>query len=163
VPWTARRLIRALCVTNCIGWASIPAFASAHGVAGQRFFPTTFAVDDPFMNDELSLLVHSIEMHGEAGGPRVRTTSIDLGYSKRILPGVGLELDEQYLWLHTAGDGTASGFGNLAATLKYQFLTSAAHETLLSVGVTDEIGGIGSPRRSTSERGSGTCPARSGS
>ncbi len=67
-----------------------------------------------------------------------------LGYSKRILPGFGLELDEEFQWLYTAGEGTASGFGNLEATLKYQFLTSAAHETILSVGISDEIGGTGS-------------------
>lgn len=143
---TARRVGRALCFAIRVGLAAIPATASAHGVAGQRFFPTTFAVDDPFINDELSVLSHSIEMNGEAGGPRVRTTSLGVGFSKRILPGFGLELDEQYLWLHTAGDGTATGFGNLGVTLKYQFLTSDAHETILSVGVSDEIGGTGSGR-----------------
>jgi hypothetical protein len=98
------------------------------------------------MNDELSLRFHSIEMNGEAGGPRVQSTSLGLGYSKRILPGFGVELDWEHLWLDTSGDGTARGFGNLAVTLKYQFLTSAAHELLLSVGVTDEIGGTGSSR-----------------
>jgi hypothetical protein len=146
VPWAVRWLIRALCVTIRVGLAAIPAKASAHGVAGQRFFPTTFAVDDPFISDELTLLFNSIEVNGEAGGPRVRTTSLDIGYSKRILPDFGLELDEQYQWLHTSGDGTASGVGNLAVTLKYQFLTSAAHEAILSIGVTDEIGGTGSRR-----------------
>ena len=129
-----------------VGLAAIPVTASAHGAAGQRFFPTTFAVDDPFINDELSVLFHSIEMNGEAGGPRVRTTSLGVGFSKRILPGFGVQLDEEYRWLHTAGDGTESGFGNLAVTLKYQFLTSDSHETILSVGVSDEIGGIGSSR-----------------
>jgi hypothetical protein len=130
----------------CVGLSAIPPTASAHGVAGQRFFPTTFAVDDPFMNDELSLLAHSIEMNGEGGGPRVRTTSLGLGFSKRIFPGFGIQLDEEYLWLHTSGDGTESGFGNLAVTLKYQFFTSAAHETILSFGVTGEIGGTGSSK-----------------
>ena len=115
-------------------------------MAGQRFFPTAFAVDDPFINDEFSVLFHSIEMNGEAGGPRVRNTSLGVGFSKRILPGFGVQLDEEYLWLHTAGDGTESGFSNLSVTLKYQFLTSDAHETILSVGISDEIGGIGSSR-----------------
>ncbi len=144
--WTARWVRLALCFAIRVGLAATAATASAHGVAGQRFFPTTFAVDDPFMNDEFSVLLHSIEMNGEAGGPRVRTTSLDMGYSKRIFPGFGLQLDEQYLWLRTAGNGTARGFGNLAATLKYQFLTSGAHETILSVGVSDELGGTGSAR-----------------
>jgi hypothetical protein len=144
VTVSAARWGSAFCLALRVGLAALPATASAHGVAGQRFFPTTFAVDDPFMNDELSVLFHSIEMNGEAGGPRVRTTSLGVGFSKRILPGFGIELDEEYLWVHTAGAGTESGFGNLAVTLKYQFLTSDAHETILSIGVSDEVGGIGS-------------------
>ena len=37
--------------------AAIPAISFAHGVAGQRFFPTTFAVDDPFISDEFMVLL----------------------------------------------------------------------------------------------------------
>lgn len=121
----------------------IPSTSFAHGVAGQRFFPTTFAVDDPFISDEFSVLYNSIKMNDEAGGPRVQTSSLDVGYSKRILPNIGIEVDEQYQRLHTEGDGTVSGFGNLGVNLKYQFYTSAEHETILSVGVTDEIGNTG--------------------
>ena len=29
--------------------------AGAHGMIGQRFFPATLAIDDPFVADELSL------------------------------------------------------------------------------------------------------------
>ncbi len=122
----------------------MPASSFAHGVAGQRFFPTTFAVDDPFISDEFSVLYNSIKMNDEAGGPRVRSTTLDAGYSKRIIPDFGIEVDEQYQWLHTEGDGTASGFGNLGVTGKYQFYTSAEHETILSLGVSDEIGNTGS-------------------
>lgn len=135
-----------LCIAMCVAVGAVPATASAHGVAGQRFFPTTFAVDDPFMNDELGAVFHSVAGNGEAGAPRVRTTSVGVGYAKTIVPNVGLELDEEYLWVHTAGEGTGSGFANLGVTLKYQFLTSDAHEAVLSVGVSDEIGGIGSAR-----------------
>jgi hypothetical protein len=140
------RVGRALRFAILIGLAAFPPAASAHGAAGQRFFPTTFAVDDPFINDEFSVLFHTAEMNGEAAGPGVRTTSLNVGLSKRILPGFGLELNVPYLWLHTEGDGTGSGFGNLTVTLKYQFLTSAAHETILSIGVSDDIGGTGSSK-----------------
>ncbi len=114
-----------------------------HGIAGQRFFPTTFAVDDPFISDEFSLLYHSIKMNAEAGGPRVRSLSFDAGYSKRIIPNFGIEVDEQYRSLHTEGDGTVSGFGNVEVNVKYQFYTSAEHETILAAGVSDEIGNTG--------------------
>jgi len=122
---------------------AMPATSSAHGVAGQRFFPTTFAVDDPLISDEFSELYNSIKMNDETGGPRVHTSSYDVAYSKRILPNFGIEVDEQYKRLHTEGDGTVSGFGNLGVNLKYQFYTSAEHETILSFGVSDEIGDTG--------------------
>ncbi len=120
-----------------------PAITFAHGVAGQRFFPTTFAVDDPFISDEFSVLYNSIKMNDETGGPRTQTSSLDFGYSKRILPAFGIQFDESYQRLHTEGDGTVSGFGNLGVNLKYQFYTSAEHEAILSFGVSDEIGNTG--------------------
>jgi hypothetical protein len=123
---------------------TLPANSFAHGVAGQRFFPTTFAVDDPFISDEFSLLYNAIKMNDEAGGPRIQTSSLDVGYSKRITPNFGIEIDESYQSLHTDGDGTVSGFGNLGVNVKYQFYTSAQHETILSVGVSEEIGNTGS-------------------
>ena len=122
---------------------AIPTTALAHGVAGQRFFPTTFAVDDPFISDEFSVLYNAITMNDESGGPRVQTSSLDVGYSKRITPTFGIEVDEQYQHNHTESDGTASGFANLVVNAKYQFYTSAEHETILSVGVGDEIGNTG--------------------
>ncbi len=124
--------------------AMTPAVSFAHGVAGQRFFPTTFAVDDPFISDEFSILYNYIKMNDETGRPRIQTSSLDIGYSKRIFPYFGIEVDGTYQNLHTEGDGTARGFGNLDVNLKYQFYTSAEHETILSVGVSDEIGHTGS-------------------
>jgi hypothetical protein len=144
-PWTRERWTRALCAAVLVGLGTVPAIASAHGVAGQRFFPTTFAVDDPFINDELSFLLHSSEANDPATG-RTRTTELAFGFSKRVLPNFGLELNAPLQWVHTEGSGTASGFGNLEVALKYQLLTSAAHETILSVGLSDELGGTGSSR-----------------
>ena len=123
--------------------AAIPAISFAHGVAGQRFFPTTFAVDDPFISDEFSVLYNSIKMNDEAGGPQVQASSLEAGYSKRIFPNFGIELEESYQSLRTDGDGTVNGFGNLGVNVKYKFYTSAEHETILSVGVSDEIGNTG--------------------
>jgi len=131
------------CFTIVASVVIFPATSFAHGVAGLRFFPTTFAVDDPFISDEFSVLCNTIKMNGEAGGPRVQTSSLDIGYSKRIVPNFGIELDETYQRLHTEDDGTVSGFGNLVVNVKYQFYTSAEHETILSLGVSDEIGGTG--------------------
>jgi hypothetical protein len=138
--------------------ASVPSISFAHGVAGQRFFPTTFAVDDPFVSDEFSVLFNSLAMDDQAGGPQVRTSSVDVGYAKRILPNLGIEVADSYQRLETDGDGSVSGFGNLEVSAKYQFYTSASHEAILSFGVSDEIGNTGS-RKVGSESFSVISPA----
>ncbi len=143
-PSTRDRLTNLFGLIIGLAFAMIAPNAHAHGVAGQRFFPTTFAVDDPFISDEFSVLYHQLKMNSDqAGGPQVDTSSLSVGYSKRILPNFGLEFDSQYQRLHTEGDGTMSGFGNLGVNAKYQFYTSAEHETILSVGIADEIGNTG--------------------
>jgi hypothetical protein len=115
----------------------MPVSSWAHGFAGQRFFPTTFQVDDPFIGDEFSILLNAVKT------PDAKTTSMDIGYSKRILPNFGIQFDEPYQHLTFPDGGSASGFGNLNLGLKYQFLTDAEHETILSLGVGMEIGGTG--------------------
>jgi hypothetical protein len=139
-------LCGAFCFVLNILVTMIPTTSFAHGVAGQRFFPTTFAVDDPFISDEFSVLYNSIKMNDSAGGPRIQTSSLDVGYSKRIIPNFGIEVDEQYQSLHNEGDGTMDGFGNLTTNIKYQFYTSAQHETIMSISISDEIGHTGSSK-----------------
>ncbi|MGE5808445.1 MAG: hypothetical protein ACM32I_04895, partial [Nitrospirota bacterium] len=118
----------AICISFLI-LAAIPTTSFAHGVAGQRFFPTTFAVDDPFVSDEFSVLYHSLKPTTDASQP---DTSLDVAYSKRIFPNFGVEVDEQYQHVNT-DSGMASGFANLGVNVKYQFYTSAEHETIFSV------------------------------
>lgn len=123
--------------------AALPSTSFAHGVAGQRFFPTTFAVEDPFVSDEFSVLFNSIKLKDEESGTRISTSSLDIAYSKRILPNFGIEVAEQYQRLSPEGGETVSGFGNLEVSAKYQFFKNAEHETILSFGVSDEIGTTG--------------------
>src|SRR6266542_3411411 len=96
----------------------LPASSWAHGFAGKRFFPTTFQVEDPFVSDEFSVLF------GHIKEPEGRTTEIELEYSKRILPNLGISVDESYIHQDLIEGGSASGFGNLEMGLKYQFLTN---------------------------------------
>lgn len=118
----------------------MPASSWAHGFAGQRFFPTTFQVDDPFISDEFSMLVNRIK------GPDAKTTEIDIDYSKRIVPNFGLEFHEAYLH-RRAGDGSsANGWDNLGVGAKWQFLTNAPHELIMSVGTDFDLGGTGAHR-----------------
>jgi hypothetical protein len=124
----------------------MPVSSWAHGFAGKRFFPTTFAVEDPFVSDELSLLFNYIKEPGEGDEPSVRASTLSLEYSKRITPRFGLSVGEEYQHLDFGSEGSEDGFGNLELGIKYQLLTNEPHETILSLGLAAEIGGTGSKR-----------------
>src|SRR5215471_11220069 len=81
---TIMRLMRPLRLVVCavLLCLSLPALVSAHGFAGQRFFPTTLAIDDPFVSDELSFLFRHIKEPGEES-PTV-LTEIAAEYTKRL-------------------------------------------------------------------------------
>lgn len=115
----------------------LPVSSWAHGFAGQRFFPTTFQVDDPFISDEFSILINHMK------GPDAKTTEIDIDYSKRLLPNFGLEFHEAYLHQKASDGSSANGWDNLGIGAKWQFLTNAPHELILSVGMDFDIGGTG--------------------
>ncbi|MFI5295556.1 MAG: hypothetical protein ACHQ0Y_11090 [Thermodesulfovibrionales bacterium] len=122
----------------------MPASSWAHGFAGQRFFPTTFQVDDPFISDEFSILINRVK------GPDAMNTEIDIAYSKRIVPNFGLEFHEAYLHQRASDGSSANGWGNLGVGAKWQFLTNAPHELILSIGTDFDIGGTGAHQISDS-------------
>jgi len=139
----SRRLSAAVVAALVLGvW---PALAAAHGLAGKRFFPSTLTIDDPFVSDELSLpTFFHIKQPGDSGTPPGQVTSLSGEFSKRIFPDLGLTLSGDWNLLDPASNGkTESGTGNLEMTLKYQFFTSAAHETILSAAFGWEAGGTG--------------------
>jgi len=119
----------------------VPAASWSHGLAGKRFFPTTLAVDDPFVSDEFSLVPSYSQDNADPG--LTATTAFAVEFSKRIVGNFGISLGEEYRSVKASGDGTERGFGNLELGAKYQFFTSEAHETILSIGLGAEIGGTG--------------------
>src|SRR5207245_8068419 len=99
----------------------------AHGVIGKRFYPATPPTDDPFVADELSLpTVSTLKSNANGDDPTQRDTTIAVDVSKRITPDFAVSLGEA--WHHITPDGGSlkTGFGNLEAGLKYQFLKSEA-------------------------------------
>jgi hypothetical protein len=115
--------------------ALTPAWAGAHGVAGDRFFPATLTVDDPAVADELSAPVVS-HLDGE--------TDVSGEYSKRLTPTLGVSLGGTWSRLAAPGEPAASGFQDLETTAKWQVLTDAPHEAILALGVSAEWAGTGS-------------------
>ncbi len=141
-----------------------PALAHAHGVAGPRFFPATLAVDDPAVADELSLPTIS-HMDGETG--------ISGEYSKRITSTLGISLGETWSRIKEDDSPAASGFQNLETSIKWQALTSAEHEAIVSFGLAAEwsrtgAAGVGAEAHTTFSptfffgKGAGDLPASMG-
>ena len=120
---------------------------AAHGLIGQRFFPATLAIDDPFVADELSLpTVLHIRNRGSDESPPTLQTDLSGELSKRLSPNLGLSLGGTYSFLDPIPGKSTSGFDNMEVSLKYVFWQNAEHETLLSAGASWEIGGTGSKK-----------------
>jgi hypothetical protein len=119
--------------------------ASAHGLIGQRFFPATLAIDDPFVADELSLpTISFMRFPSSADSPAFRQTDISGEFSKRLTPDLGFSLAGNLTILDPDHGKTQSGFDNMEVSLKYVFFKSPVHETLISAGVSWDVGGTGS-------------------
>jgi hypothetical protein len=116
--------------------------ASAHGVIGDRFFPATLTVDDPFAADELALPTVTSFNH---------ETDYDFEWSKAIFPGVALSVEGGYI---DARD--ASGWDNITLTPMAEVFRDEAHETIVTVGFEWEIGGSGS--KAVADRSSSYTP-----
>jgi hypothetical protein len=121
----------------------VPGLLWAHGFAGKRFFPTTLAIDDPFVSDELSFLFSYSKESGDEEEPPTGATELSAEYAKRLTPHFGISLGGEFRHLDPEGESTANGFGNLEVGAKYQLFTNVRHEALISVGLEAEVGDTG--------------------
>jgi hypothetical protein len=112
-----------------------PANCRAHGFAGQRFFPATLTIDDPFVADEGDILFGQSRTPNDAGG-KVTANSAALEFAKRITSNFGVSVATEYDNLeYSNGDPSQRGFNNLNVGAKYLVLVDGPRETLVSVGL----------------------------
>lgn len=112
--------------------------AFAHGIAGDRFFPATLAIDDPAVADELTL--PQINAFKEAGEHHSHWESeAEFEASKRITENWGISIEGGH-----EDSRHARGYDNVGLSTKYQFYKNDPHEILLSAGLDWDIGGSGS-------------------
>jgi len=107
--------------------------ANAHGFAGKRFFPTTLNIDDPFVNDELSFVFNYIK-DSSLGAAPAKVSTLTADYGKTITKHLGVSIGGAFINKDPRAGNTVVGFDNIDLGVKYQFLTSEAHETILSIG-----------------------------
>src|SRR6266436_8877656 len=95
--------------------------AVAHEIVGNRFFPATLGIDDPGVNDELSLPTVANFKTGD--DPSFRQRDISGEFSKRITEAFAVSFGTTYSFLSSPGGPTgtgANGFQNLETTFKYR-------------------------------------------
>ncbi|UPK32013.1 hypothetical protein IVB18_27250 [Bradyrhizobium sp. 186] len=124
--------------------ALIPLSGSvAHEIVGSRFFPATLGIDDPGVNDELSL--PTVDSFKTGDVPPVRQRDVSGEFSKRITEDFAVSFGTTYTFLGPI-DRTApgaNGFQNLETTFKYRVFRDPVHEFVMSVGLSVEWGGTG--------------------
>jgi hypothetical protein len=115
----------------------------AHEIVGNRFFPATIGIDDPGVNDELSL--PTVDSFKTGDVPSVRQRDVSGEFSKRITEDFAVILGSTYTFLSPTDPTVpgANGFQNLETTFKYRLFKDPAHEFVISAGLTIEWGGTG--------------------
>jgi hypothetical protein len=116
--------------------------ARAHGVIGQRFIPSTLAVEDPFASDEMDLLA----IHRGPRTPEGRETGFGFEISKRLHPDLALSVAWEYLLVDPSDGPKVAGGANPEFNFKYVALRSPAHEAIFSAGLSIEPGGVGAKK-----------------
>jgi hypothetical protein len=116
----------------------------AHEIVGNRFFPATLTIDDPGVNDELSL--PTVANFNTGDFPSIRQRDISSEFSKRITEAFAVSFGSTFSSLKSPGGPTgigASGFQNFDTTFKYRVFKNPEHEFVMSVGLSIEWGGTG--------------------
>jgi hypothetical protein len=137
------RIVTALCALALM-LISGPRPLFAHGVVGQRFFPATISVDDPFVADEMDFLGYSYTPDPDPSDPtHTRAEAFWSGISKRLTRDVGIQVKAQYTMDHYDGTENAIGFQNLGFGIMDQMIKIPAHEFIFSSAININIGGTG--------------------
>jgi hypothetical protein len=118
-----------------------PATAQAHCEVGNRTLAATLTFDDPCVSDELSL--PTVQSFRNGDQPSSQELDVSGEYTKTITRNLGVSFEEAWVHLDAPGEGTHSGFDNLATSFKYQFVRDAGRELAMSVALDADWGGTG--------------------
>lgn len=118
--------------------------ALSHTIVGNRVFPATLAIDDPGVNDELSLPSFAYTANPDFS----RQYDFAIEWQKTITPDWSISIGSAFTHLTNALKldgtfGTLNGWQNLETATKYQLYTNPEHEFIISIGGSVEWGGTG--------------------
>ncbi len=126
----SRYSVRILLVAVMVAIVSFHGLAWAHGVVGQRFFPESLSVEDPFPSDEADFPAVSF-----LKGPEGKERAVGMEYSKRLSPNLAFGFAVEHVTLNPAdpAEPTLSGLNNPELFLKYAMLRDPEREAIVSV------------------------------
>jgi hypothetical protein len=108
---------------------------------GNRIFATTLSIDDPCVDDELSL---SVARFKNGGNPSAAEWDFPGEYFKSITENFGVSIDDAWIRRQVPGTEGHEGFDNLTTSFLYQFIRDAHDEVAMSVALDVSWGGTGS-------------------
>ena len=152
-PPREKQPIRHVLIAGCIHsgrWARwliaaamvvVSAAAQAHGIVGNRVFPSTLAFDDPAVMDELVLPAVS-RLKQPREGTDVTDDRIGWSFTRLLTSTVAFGAESG--WIHrNLGSAQRSGFDTTALGLKGLLYKNEPHEVMISAGLAWGIGGSG--------------------
>lgn len=120
--------------TAALSYSTGPGWADK---IGEREFPATLVVDEPQVETEFVPQIATFK-----NGDAVRQTDFTSDLSVQLTKSFAIVARPVFTTLRPGGNG----FQNLDTTLKYQFVTDAEHEFVLSAGLSNRWSGIGAQR-----------------
>lgn len=109
--------------------------AHAHGVAGNRYFPATLVIDDPAVDDELTIPDFSATTYPVGTGDTVHDTSYGLELERLLTPDLAFQIDSGWTRWTRPHQPTQDGFDTTSLGLKARVYENDPHETLVALGL----------------------------
>jgi hypothetical protein len=129
----------------CAALLAGASMAQAHTIVGDRIFPATLAIDDPGVNDELTLPAFTyMTAANPDGSPGTISYSLGWEYSKTITSTLALSVgSEGFRWGQRPN---AQGWANIETKLKYVIWQDAPSQAIVATALGAEWGNTGSPQ-----------------
>lgn len=115
----------------------------AHGIVGDRYFPPTIVVDDPFAANEIHAIGGRTANIGLAPPSNATGNIGGFGASVEPLDGLGVSLDGVYRSPNGNLENGGSGFDNIYYRVKQELWTDIRHEFQFSAGMSGQFAHTG--------------------
>jgi hypothetical protein len=131
-----------------LGFLLPAADATAHGFAGDRFFPATILTDDPFVADEGTLPTLTINPTAADG---TKTYNVEADISKRLFHDLDVTFQDSWDYVKVPGSSHVTGFEALTTGVQYQLFINGPHEAMALFGLdttwghTGRVNALGQP------------------